>query len=137
MTLVCQVKNRYRPLVFHMLPFKGIAPVLIDIHVRSRFNQDTVGFPRSVPGCTRVRMSSRAIVPRCAGQTRGSLQSRNRKVENGISSEGNAAHACFRGGPGRFSDIARPPGHRLTPDRFHPLRKSLPCFLASPFFQFS
>mgnify|MGYP002809478424 CR=1 FL=1 len=31
----------------------------------------------------------------------------------------------FRGRRPPFLDIARPPGHRLTPDRFHPPRKSL------------
>ena len=33
----------------------------------------------------------------------------------------------FRVGIGRFPDIARPPGHRLTPDRFRPPRKSSLC----------
>ena len=40
---------------------------------------------------------------------------------------------AFRGGLGRFPDIARPPGHRLTPDRFHPPRKSL-LWIANIFF---
>ena len=44
----------------------------------------------------------------------------------------------FREGLGPFRDIARPPGHRLTPDRFHPPRKSslriANFFLGTPHF---
>ena len=63
------------------------------------------------------------------GANPGSLQSKTSKVENGISSR----TRTFRGGPGRFPDIARPPGHRLTPDRFHPPRKSS-LWIANIFF---
>ena len=72
------------------------------------------------------------------GANPGSLQSRTSKVENGISSSRNRPHAWFSRGTWTVSRIARPPGLRLTPDRFHPPRKTLlrigDFFLGTPHF---
>ncbi len=67
------------------------------------------------------------------GANPGSLQSKTSKVENGISSSLNPAHARFSRRTWTVSKLTRPPGHRLTPDRFHPLRKSSLC-IANIFF---
>ena len=94
-----------------------------------------------VPGLIKIPEVSRGALPGALGclchpgpsfpVARGQpgvpalVQSRTSKVENGISSEMYPAHALFSRGTWPFPDIARPPGHRLTPDRFHPPRKSL------------
>ena len=69
-------------------------------------------------------MSTRATVPRCAGQTRGLCSPERARSKMGYPSSEIGSTRTFRGGPGSFPDIARPPGHRLIPDRFHPPRKS-------------
>ena len=69
-------------------------------------------------------VSPRTIIPRCAGQTRGPCSPKRARSKMGYPATEISLTRGFRGGPGRFPDIARLPGHRLTPDRFHPPRKS-------------
>ena len=72
-------------------------------------------------------VSPRTIIPRCAGQTRGPCSPKRARSKMGYPANRIGHTRTFRGGPGRFPGIARPPGHRLTPDRFHLLRKSSLC----------
>ena len=90
----------------------------------AQFNQDTGGFPRGAPGCTRVPVSTRTIVPRCAGQTRGPCSPKRARSKMGYPANRMLLRRGFREGRAPFAGIARPPGHRWTPDRFHPPWKS-------------
>ena len=78
-------------------------------------------------------MSTRAIIPRCAGQTWGPCSPERARSKMGYPAEVIPHTRGFRVGLGRYPDIARPPGQRLTPDRFHPPRKSL-LLIANNFF---
>ena len=84
-------------------------------------------------------MSSRAIVPRCAVHTRGPCSPKRARSKMGYPAKRMWLTRAFRVGIGCFPDIARPPGHRLTPDRFHPPRKSSlrigQLFLGTPHFR--
>ena len=99
------------------------SPVLIDMSMPSLI-QIPEGSRRALPGALGCLCQPGPSFPvaRCKP---GSLQSKTSKVENAISSETNPPHACFSRRTWTFPDLARPPGHRLTPDRFHPPRKSL------------
>ena len=79
----------------------------------------------SVPGYPRVLPSTRATVPRCAVQIRGPYSPEIARSKMGYP-PGKMPHTRgFRGGLGRFPDIARPTDHRFTSDRCSSLRKSL------------
>ena len=81
-------------------------------------------------------MSTRAIIPRCAGQTRAPYSPERARSKMGYPATAIGTTRVFRGGLGRFQEIARPPGLRLTPDRFHPPRKSS-LWIANIFFGIS
>ena len=72
----------------------------------------------------RVLVSSRAIVHRCAVHTRGPCSPKRARSKMGYPANSIRSTRTFREGRAPFPGIARPPGHRLTPDRFHPPRKS-------------
>ena len=86
-------------------------------------------------------MSPRAIVPRCPGHTRGPCSPQRARSKMGYPANPMLLTRGFRVGIGCYPDIAPPPGHRLTPARFHPLRKSSLCianiFLSPPIFEIS
>ena len=109
--------------LFLLLPFSGKAGP--DWHVNAWFIHDTGGFPRSVPGYPRVSLPPGTIVPRCAAQIRGPYSPKIARSKMGYPPKGMWSTCVLRPGRAPFLDIARPPAHRLTPNLFHPLRKSL------------
>ena len=106
-------------------------PVLIDMSLPSLIKIPE-GSPGALPSALGCLFHPGPSFPVARGKP-GVLQSRTSKVENGISSSPNRPHVRFSRGTWTVSRIARPPGHRLTPDRFHPLRKSSLC-IANIFF---
>ena len=98
-------------------------PFLIDMSMPGLIKIPQVS--REVFPYPRVLLSPRAIVPRCAVQIRGPYSPKIARSKMGYPARKMSSTRAFRGGLGRFPDIARPPVHRLTPNIFHPLRKSL------------
>ena len=107
------------------------SPVLIDM-----FAPGLLKIPEGSRGAFSGALGwlrQRAIIPRCAVQIRGPCSPERARSKMGYPANEMLLTRAFRVGLGRFPDIARPPGHRLTPDRFHPLRKSSLC-IANIFF---